>query len=91
MLRVGIRELRQQASAIIRLAEQGETVEVTNHGRPVVRIVPISADQGGLERLLAEGRATEAHGDLLRIPEIPPGPDWVPLSQVLADLRADER
>ncbi|MGH7609862.1 MAG: type II toxin-antitoxin system Phd/YefM family antitoxin [Candidatus Dormibacteria bacterium] len=91
MLRVGVRELRQRASAIIRVVEQGGTVEVTNHGRPVLRMVPIPPGQGALERLLAEGRATQARGDLLKIPGPPLGPGRTPLSQVLAQLRQDER
>ena len=35
MERVGVRELRRQASAILRRVAAGETVEVTDRGRPV--------------------------------------------------------
>ncbi|MGH7642921.1 MAG: type II toxin-antitoxin system Phd/YefM family antitoxin [Candidatus Dormibacteria bacterium] len=91
MWRVGVRELRQRASAIIRVVEQGETVEVTIHGRPVLRMVPIPTGQGELNRLLAEGRASDVSGDLLRIPEVQPGPGWTPLSHVLTELRQDDR
>ena len=35
MERVGVRELRHQASAILRWVAAGETVGVTDRGRPV--------------------------------------------------------
>lgn len=63
---VGIRELRAQASQLIRLIqEKGETVDVTYHGKVVARLVPVSpsrkmTDQAwtDLDRLAAEiGRA----------------------------------
>ena len=39
---VGVRELRQQASELIRRVEAGEEVVVTVAGRPSVRLVPVS-------------------------------------------------
>lgn len=39
--RVGLRELRQDASAIVRRAEEGEEIVVTVSGRPSVRLVPV--------------------------------------------------
>ncbi|MCB9390682.1 MAG: type II toxin-antitoxin system prevent-host-death family antitoxin [Acidimicrobiia bacterium] len=43
MLRIGLRELRQDASAWVRTVEQGETVEVTVSGRPAARLVPVAS------------------------------------------------
>ena len=44
MYSIGIRDLKQQTSKILqRVREQGETVEVTYHGQPVARIVPIAS------------------------------------------------
>jgi prevent-host-death family protein len=40
---VGLRELRQDASAIIRRVEAGEEIEVTVQGRPAAVIVPLDA------------------------------------------------
>lgn len=38
---VGIRELKQQTSAILRrVREEGEIVEITYHGKIVARLVP---------------------------------------------------
>ncbi|MQA34761.1 type II toxin-antitoxin system Phd/YefM family antitoxin [Modestobacter roseus] len=43
MTTVGLRELRQQASDLIRRVEAGEEVTVTVAGRPSVRLVPAQA------------------------------------------------
>jgi len=60
---VGIRELRQQASRVLKRVTAGEVVEVTEHGHPIARIVPLRPSV--IEQLTAEGRATEAAADLL--------------------------
>lgn len=39
---VGLRELRQQASELVRRAEAGEDVTITVSGRPTVRLVPVA-------------------------------------------------
>lgn len=38
---VGLRELRQQASELVRRAEAGESITVTVSGRPAARLVPV--------------------------------------------------
>lgn len=87
---VGIRELKQNAGAVIRRVEGGEVVEVTDRGRPVARIVPLRP-ASVLDRLVAEGRATPARGDLLgHSPVTLPAGSRLP-SEVLAELRSDER
>ncbi len=40
-MRVGVRELKAQTSDILRRVEHGESVEITNHGRVVARLVPV--------------------------------------------------
>jgi len=90
MARTGIRELRQNASALIRRVIAGETIEVTERGRPVARIVPLQ-DRGALDQMVAEGRATSTQGDLLDVKPIPAISGKRRLSEVLAELRADER
>ena len=73
MERVGVRELRRDASAILRRVAAGETVEVTDRGRPVA--VLVQAMPNGLGRLEREGLLRRADGDLLAIrpARIPPG------------------
>lgn len=41
MARTGLRELRQQASELVRRAELGETITVTVNGREVAQLGPI--------------------------------------------------
>ncbi|MDQ6771877.1 MAG: type II toxin-antitoxin system prevent-host-death family antitoxin [Candidatus Dormibacteraeota bacterium] len=92
--RVGIRELRQRASAILRQVATGEVIEVTDHGHPVARIVPWRP--GVLDQLVLEGRATESVGDLLDLMEELGLPSSSTrganlASNALAELRANER
>ena len=42
---IGVRELRQHASEVLRSVEAGEAATVTVAGRPVAQIIPIRADQ----------------------------------------------
>ncbi|MBI3429740.1 MAG: type II toxin-antitoxin system Phd/YefM family antitoxin [Actinobacteria bacterium] len=55
MKKVGVRELRQNASGVLREVKAGASVEITEHGRPVARIIPIAAS--GWEDLFAAGFA----------------------------------
>jgi prevent-host-death family protein len=91
MRTVGVRELRQRASELLRLVERGETVEITDRGRPVALLTPTS--QGSpLERMRVAGDVESAIGDLDDLPEpliLPAGAE--PPSQVLARLRSSER
>src|ERR1035437_8861933 len=91
--RVGVRELRQNLSVYLRRVERGETLEVTEHGRPVARLSPAPAPEASvLERLIAEGRATAASRGIADLPEtvqLPPGAQSV--SDALRQMREDER
>ncbi len=55
MDRVRIRELRQNLSVYLRRVVAGETLEVTEHGRPVAVLAPLP-DVEPLARLSAAGR-----------------------------------
>jgi len=57
MDRVGVRELNQNTSQVIDRVRRGETIEVTDRGRPVARLVPINRGTAALDQLVAEGRA----------------------------------
>lgn len=90
MNRVGVRELRQRASELLRLVEQGETIEVTDRGRPVALLTPLP--QGStFERMLAAGEIEPASGDIGDLPPPLPSRGKALPSQVLASLRRDER
>jgi prevent-host-death family protein len=91
MRRVGIRELRQRASELIRDVEKGTTIEVTDRGRPVALLTPVRP-MSARERLRAEGAIIEPTGRLDDLgPPLPLEPGQEPPSLVLARLRADER
>jgi prevent-host-death family protein len=85
MTEVGIRALKQNASAVVAEAASGETVVITDHGRPVAQLSPISASP--LERMVAAGRARPPKSALRDLPEPSPGPE---LSAALAQLRETE-
>ena len=91
MASVGIRELRQRASELLRRVEAGETIEVTDRGRPVALLSPLP-EAGPLERLRAAGEVIEAAGDLTDLSApLPLTPGQEPPSAVLERLRSDER
>ena len=91
MTRVGVRELRQRASELLRLVEKGETIEVTDRGRPVALLTPLP-EGSVLDRLRAAGEIEPASGDVNDLPPplvLPQGSELP--SQVLARLRRHER
>lgn len=55
--RVGVRAFRENLSLFLKRARDGETLEVTEHGRPIARLTPIPGIEDPLDRLIAEGRA----------------------------------
>jgi prevent-host-death family protein len=89
MQRMGVRELRQRASELLRQVESGEVIEITVRGRPVARLRPLPA--GGPLQCLRDIReiepATAGWDDLPEPMAIPEGQE--PLSEALARLRAD--
>lgn len=88
MERIGLRELRQNASTYIARVARGESVEVTLRGRLVARIVPAGADRW--EDMILRGEVIPAHapGVLLDEPSVDYGFD---ASAELQRFRADER
>lgn len=91
MASTGIRELRQRASELLRRVEAGETIEITDRGRPVAVLAPLP-DQSPMERLRATGDLEPARLDLTDLAEpLPLAPGQVAPSSVLARLRRDER
>jgi prevent-host-death family protein len=92
---VGIRELKDNASAVIRRVAAGETIKITDRGRAVARIVPLREDEGWWDSMVEEGRLIPARRDLIQVlQENPPQPlmpgERSPFD-VLMELRADER
>jgi prevent-host-death family protein len=87
----GIRELRQRASELLRRVEAGETIEITDRGRPVAVLAPLPND-GPSARLRATGDLVAAEQDLASLPApLPLAPGQEHPSSVLKRLRHDER
>jgi prevent-host-death family protein len=90
MARIGIRELRQNASEYVRRAEKGETIEVTDRGRPVAQLTPLPPPMSVLDRWIAEGKATRPIGNWSDLgPPLPRRPGSRPLSEILDEQRED--
>ena len=51
---VGIRELRAGLSRYVEQVKQGEEIVVTDHGKPVARLVPMNGERK-MDRLIREG------------------------------------
>jgi prevent-host-death family protein len=89
--RVGVRELRQNLSIYLERVKLGEVLTVTDRGHDVALLRPLAPATDIVERLAAEGRVrkpTRALAELPRPLRIEPEKS---LSQVLIDMRDEER
>jgi len=90
MSEVGIRALKQNASAVVAKAVGGEMVTITKHGRPVAQLVPLAG--GRLEQLIAADRARPATRRLRDLPAPAKRERGHPtLSEELEGMRQAER
>jgi len=89
MEQIPIRTLNQDTAGVLARVEQGESIESTNRGNPIARIVPIAADR--MADLVASG---------LVLPPTLTGPIPVPTQaaepgadagQLISALRDEER
>jgi prevent-host-death family protein len=90
MKHAGIRELKQNASAVVAEVAEGEIVIITDRGRAVAQLVPISSNR--LAGLVEAGRARPPRrrlADLGRPPRRRHGERA--LSEVLEEQREHER
>lgn len=83
-MEIGIRELRDSLSRHLASVREGRTLTVTDHGRPVARVVPVGA-LTSLEQLVAEGRVTP--GQRRRTAR----PEPVRASGTVSDLVGEQR
>jgi prevent-host-death family protein len=86
---IGVRELRQNASAALRRVERGETLEVTSRGRPVALLTPLPERASPRERMIAEGKLIPARRKLSDLGPPLPARGKQSLSQALAEVRED--
>lgn len=91
--RVGVRELRQNLSVYLDRVKAGETLEVTEHGRPVALLGPrVPKPVSIIDQMIAEGRITPATVDHRTIPPPPnmPDPSGRTLTEILLEMRDEE-
>ena len=89
MERIGVRELRQHASRYLaQVAASRTPIEITDHGRPVARLVPITTDDWA--NLIAAGEVTPEDPDI-DIREVEPVVCDRHASAILEQLREHER
>jgi prevent-host-death family protein len=92
MAEVGIRALKQNASAVVARAAAGEVVVITDRGRPVAQLTPIPRTR--LEQMIADGRLIPPTRDIKDLPYPAPRTaeeEGVSLSETLRAMRDDER
>jgi prevent-host-death family protein len=89
---VGLRDLRHHTSEVLARVRHGETIDITEHGRLIARIVPVGEREPAavLARLVASGRASLARRPGYR-PRMRPGDGTDGLSDALAAMRDEER
>jgi len=92
---IGIRELRQNASRYVDMAEHGRRVPVTKRGKLVAYLVPADEPQSVYEQMVAAGQVRPAAGnlrDLLKSWEpLRAEPGEPTLSETLRQMRDEER
>lgn len=81
---VGIRELRDNLSKHLAEVRTGHTVTITDHGRPIARIVPVDVPSK-LEQMIADGRVRPARR------KKGPAPTPAPTAGIVSDLIAEQR
>jgi prevent-host-death family protein len=66
---VGSRELKTRLGTYLRKVQQGETLVITERGRPIAELKPISVETSGdqrkIDELVALGMLTRQSGDPL--------------------------
>ena len=65
---VGIREVRTHLSRYVERVKEGEEITVTEHGRPVARLVPLNGERK-IDRLIREGVVIPARSRTGWLPE----------------------
>lgn len=83
-MEIGIRELRDALSRHLAEVRSGRTLTITDHGRPVARLVPVQRPTR-LEQLLAEGRVVPGRRGKQ------PAPEPVVPRGTVSDLIDDQR
>lgn len=86
-----MRDLGQNVSRVLTRVKEGESLVVTEHGRPVARLVPYTTGTS-LDEMIASGEVTPPSGDLQEfLARHKPVESEVLGSKVLQEMRDEER
>ncbi|MCB0828067.1 MAG: type II toxin-antitoxin system prevent-host-death family antitoxin [Solirubrobacterales bacterium] len=83
-MNVGVRDLRDNLSRHLTAVKGGEEVVVTDHGRPVAKLVPYG-ELTKFDQMVAEGRITPARRPKGQLPEP------LPAEGTVSDLVSEQR
>jgi prevent-host-death family protein len=62
MISVGVKELKAKLSSFIARAREGEEIVITDHGKDVALIMPLSRERRVVKSLMEKGKAKWAGG-----------------------------
>ena len=82
---VGIRELRTHLSRYLEDVKRGDEIVVTEHGKPVARIVPVNGERK-IDRLIREGVVIPARSRTGWLPE-----KLIPVKGSVSDIVIEQR
>jgi len=92
---VTVSELNRQTAKVLERVKAGESLEISEYGQPVARIMPMVPTTGVplLDRLIAQGRAIPAAnpGPISPTPPRDERDEGISLSATLTQMRDDER
>ena len=89
MEQIGVQELGQNARRYLsRVASRQESIEITDRGRPIARLVPITNDDWA--NMIAAGDIVPADPDI-DVRDVEPLAVDVNASEILRELREQER
>jgi prevent-host-death family protein len=86
---VGVRELRQNASALVQKVARGVIIRITNHGHPVARLVPVGKQRASRADLIASGELQPGRGNVLDVEPVAAPAGTSSTEELLAEQRAD--
>ncbi len=79
------REMRNHSADVLRRVEAGESLIVTNNGRPVAVVSPI--ERRVLDELIAQGQVRRAVRDVADLRSIPRSRTSITTAEILNDTR----
>lgn len=89
IVRVGVRELRENLRSYLERVKAGDELLVTDRGKPIARILEPESHEATRARMIREGRIKPASRpwtpiDVDKLPELGPGPT---LSEIVIAMR----